>query len=771
MKFELENKSLMSVLTPAIEELLQEPEYRVEGPLKVRGAAGFTADLRIPGMLWARFALSPYPHARIVHIDTTAAKRVPGVQAVLTSEEIGKRRFGRMVYDWPVLAFDRVLFVGERVAGVAAETREAAEEAVSLIEVEYEELPAVFDAEEALADGAPILHPDPSGYHYLTGNRPPRPHLNLQAYQAARKGEEDIERAFDRAYRVFEDVYVGPRQHQGYIEPHAGVVWMEADGTVRVRTTNKAPFSLRHQLSVVTGIEEEGIVVDSMFIGGDFGGKGHSIDDFPCFYLAQATGRPVKAVMTYTEELMAADPRHAARIYTRTGVDRDGRFVAHQSRLYYNGGAYAGAKPQAGPWGSPLQCYNVPNVDMQNFCVYTNTVPCGNMRAPGQTISALAGEEHIDHIARELGIDPLEFRLLNAIREGDSGPSGVKIKDPRAVEVLELLRKETNWGDRPLLPNHGRGVSLRHRDTGGGRTEILLRLLPGGRIEALYGTPDQGSGSATVVRRLAAAVLSVEAERVVVRYGTTAEALPDPGAGASRVTNIVGQATVKGATELKGKLEELASEVMGWPAGQVRLEGGRFLVGDGSAETASFEEVTTRILRGGSLEVTAEHSSFTPGVERVEETSFYAYMIEVEVDPDTGQVKPIEAVMAVDGGIVINPIAHQGQLDGGFVYGLGNATMEELIVEDGRVTTTTLGEYKLPTQMDVPPLRTVQLPPAMGPGPFGAKAVGETINSGVTPAIANAIYDAVGVRIQAHPITAERVYEAIQEKRARTHQV
>lgn len=756
----------MSVLTPAIEELLREPEYRIEGPLKVRGAAPYTGDVRLPGMLWARFLLSPYPHARIVRIDTSAAKRVPGVHAVVTSEDIGHRRFGRGLCDWPVLAFERVLYIGERVAGVAAETREAAEDAVALIEVDYEELPAVFDVEEALTEGAPLLHPDPSGYRFLSGNRPPRPHLNLQSYTHAHKGEDDIERSFDRAFRIFEDVYIGPGQHQGHIEPHACVVWIDPDETVRIYSTNKTPFPFRHQLAVATGVEDERIVVDSMFIGGDFGGKGHSIDDFPCYYLARATGRPIKAVMTYTEELTAANPRHGARIYVRTGVDREGRLIAHQARMYYDGGAYAGAKASAGVQGSPLQCYAVPNTDIQNFCVYTNTVPRGQMRAPGATIAALAGEEHVDHIARELGIDPLEFRLLNVIREGDPGPTGVKIKDPRGVEVLELLRRETNWGKKPLPPHHGRGISLRHRGAGGGRTGVLLRLMPEGKIEALYGTPDQGSGSAMVVRRVAAAVLSVEPERIVVRYGNTAEALFDPGAGNTRVTNIVGHATIKGATQLKEKLEELASEVMGWPAGQVRLEGGRFLVADGSAEAASFEAVTARILRGGPLELAAEYDSAEPGAARIDETSFYAYMIEVEVDPDTGQVKPIEAVMALDDGVVINPIAHRGQLDGGFVYGLGNATMEELVFEDGRVTTTSLGEYKLPTQMDVPPFRILRLPPAMGPGPFGAKAVGDTTNSGVTPAIANAIYDAVGVRIQAHPFTAERVYEAIQEKRA-----
>jgi CO/xanthine dehydrogenase Mo-binding subunit len=747
-------------LTPDVASIFEEPEYRVEGPLKVSGRARYTSDVRLPGMLIARFLLSPHPHARIASIDTTAAKAVPGVHAVLTSEDIGERRFGRYLYDWPVLAFDRVLFVGQRVAAVAAETVDAAQEAIDRIVVDYEELPAVFDAEEALADGAPILHPDPSGYYYLTGDRPLPPHRNLQGYRLVRKGEEDIERVFAQAYRVFEDEYLGPKQHQGYIEPHVCVVWIDEAGHVRVFSTNKAPFSLRHQLSVVTGEPVANITVDSMFIGGDFGGKGHSIEEFPCYFLAKATGRPVKALMTYAEELGACNPRHDGKIYLRTGVTSEGKIIAHQSRAYYNGGAAGGAKPMPGllfPTGfGALQVYSVPNTHMEVFMSYTNTVPGGHMRAPGATLAALAGEEHVDHIARDLGIDPLEFRLVNALRHGQTGPMGEENANPRAVEVLEAVKRDTNWGE-PLPPNHGRGIALRLRDVGQGKTEMVLRLLPDGNLEALYATPDQGSGSATVLRRVAAAVLSVEPGRIQIRYGTTSDAPPDPGSGASRVTHIVGRAAILAATRMKEQLESLAAEVMGWPEGEVTLENDRFSAGN---ESAPFAEVAARIARGEPVEVRGEYDSHA-GDEKPEDASFYACVVEVEVDPATGQVHPLNGTMVVDVGTIINPIAHQGQLDGSFIYGLGNAVMEELSVEDGRITTLSLGEYKLPTEMDAPPLRTILVPTEIGPGPFGAKAAGEITNSGVAPAVANAIRDAVGVRVKAMPITAERVYEAL----------
>ncbi|MBI4493563.1 MAG: xanthine dehydrogenase family protein molybdopterin-binding subunit [Chloroflexi bacterium] len=754
--------------SPEIASALESPEVRVEGPLKVAGQARYTADLLLPGMLWAEFLLSPVPHARIVSIDTSAAKALPGVHAVLAGADIGLRRFGRQLCDWPVLAHEQVWYVGERVAAVAAESPELAEAAIGLIEVQYEELPAVFDPEAALAEGAPILHPDPSGYYYWAGQRPPRPHLNLQGYHLDQKGDLDIERAFAQADRVFEDVYTAPRQHQGYLEPHACVVWIGSDGLVRVRTTNKAPFGLRRQLALVSGLPEERIEVDSRFIGADFGGKGNSIEDFACYFLAQASGRPVKALMSYADELLSANPRHSARFYLRTGVARVGRIVAHQTRAYFNGGAYGGAKPAHGlllPGWDALEVYNIPNTRLETFVVYTNTVPSGNMRAPGAAQLALAGEGHVEHIARSLGMDPLEFRLLNALREGDTSPAGHPVRNPRAVAVLEALRRETNWGQRALPPNHGRGIALRSRHVGQGKTEIAFHLLPDGRIEALYGTPDQGSGSATLVRRIASAVLSVPLERVVVRYGTTAEAPWDAGAGASRVTHVVGRAALAATTRLKEKLLELAAEVMGWPAGQVRLEQDHFLTGDGAQEKVPFEVVAQRILRSGPVEAGAAYDSSGHSPDEPGDFNFHAYMVEVEVDPETGQVRPIEAVVAVDVGAIINPIAHQGQIDGSFVYGLGNALMEELVVEDGKVITISLADYKLPSQEDVVPLRTVLVPTEIGPGPFGAKAAGESVNAGVSPAIANAIYDAVGARVKTLPLTAERVLQAIRAAR------
>ncbi len=752
------------------------PENRLDGTLKVSGRARYVNDVNLPGMLWADFLMSPHPHARIVAIDTAAARAVPGVQAVLTGKDIGPKMFGRSLYDVPVLAYDRVRHVGERVVAVAGETRDAVDEAIRLIDIDWEELPAVFDAEEAMRPDAPVLHPEYESYYFSQGRRRPVSHPNVFSAASSQKGEEDIERIFANAHLVVEDVYVGPRQHQGFIEPHGCVVWFDDEGRLQVVSTNKTPFSLREQLARVLDMPSDRVVVDSQFIGGDFGGKGHSIEEFPCAFLARETGRPIKAIMTYTDELIGGDPQHEAKYYLRTAVNADGKIIAHHSRAYLNGGAAGGGRPNAQDaarsGGESLGVYNVPNARLESYMVYTNLVPSGNMRAPGAFHRAQAGEVHVDHIARELGMDPLEFRLRNCLREGDTTPNGGHADRPRAAEVLETLRRETNWnatrspltspsspeGERGKL--RGRGIALRDRHVGAGKTEILFRLQPDGTIEALSGTPDQGGGSHTVLQRVAAATLSIEPRRVRVRYGNTAEALLDAGSGGSRTTTMVGRAALDGCRILKDKLEDLAAEVMGWPAGQVRIDHDEFVV-DGSGERAPFDEVARRIAAGPPVQAIGAFDPADPHPEDTGDANFYAYMAEVEVDPETGRVTPIEVVCVVDVGTIINPVAHQGQMDGGFIYGLGQALTEELPHEEGVITTQSLGEYKLPVQMDTPRFRTVLLERDPGPGAYGAKAAGEVTNTAVGGAIANAIYDATGVRIMTSPITSERVLAAL----------
>jgi CO/xanthine dehydrogenase Mo-binding subunit len=743
--------------------LFDEPEYRVEGPLKVTGSARYTADVQMPGMLWLAYARSPRPHARIVSVDTSAAKQVPGVHAVLTGEDIGPVRFGRRLLDWPALAHERVRMVGDRVAAVAAETKEAAEEAARLVEVEYEDLPLVT-LDNALSDGTPILHPDIDGYKYLGAKRPQTPHPNVHGYALVQKSEtgEAIEDVFARADQVFEHTFTTAREFQGFLEPRACVVWIDDEDRVRIINTNKSPGALRQQLATALELPESQIVIDTTFIGGDFGGKGLSIDEYTCYFLARATGRPIKSVMSYADELQASNSRHSAIIKLTTAVSRDGTFLAHRSEAIVDGGAYAAGKVAPNlvvPVHNTLTAYHIPVTKLEVKAVYTNSIPGGSMRAPGDPQSMFASECHVDMIARALGLDPIELRRRNAIHDGEPSVTGERVRRARAIEVLDALERESGWGT-PLRPGRGRGVSLGVRHIGAGATSVVMQLLPGGQVEVQTGVADQGGGAHTVLRRIAAAVMSVDPRRVMIRHCDTAGPAPDPGVGGQRITHVLGRAAQAGAVEMKARLEELAAETMGWQAGQVRLEGDRFVTAGASA---SFDDVAEQIVRGAPVEVIGEYDSqHKPGEPG--DYEFAGYVVEVDVDRDTGAVHIADVLLVADVGTIINPLAHQGQLEGGLMFGVGAALMEELTVQDGQITTLTLGDYKVPCAMDTPPFRTVLLRDPVGPGPLGAKAAGELTNTSVAPAVANAVA-ACGARVTHMPLTAERVLEALDRAR------
>jgi CO/xanthine dehydrogenase Mo-binding subunit len=699
--------------------LFHTDERRVDGWEKVSGAAAYAADFTLPGMLHAAFARSPLPHARIVSIDTSQAAAVHGVHAVLTGRDIGEHRFGRRFFDRPALCVDRVLFVGDAVAAVAAESREAAEAAAAAIRVEYEELPAVFEPEEALAAGAVVLHERPERYYYHGGTRPAVSHPNIQGERVVAKG--DPAAGFAKADRIFEHTFTTPRYHGGYLEPRATFVWIDAEGIVHVVATNKAPFALRDQLAICAGIPVESVRVETAYIGGDFGAKGLSVDEFPCYFLARATKRPIKYVPTYLEDMRSGTVRHASRTTLRTGVTRDGRITAMEAKIVFNGGAYAAGKPAPTllPGLEPKLPYDIPAGRLQRLSVYTNTIPGGHMRAPGDVQFFFALESHIDMMARELGIDPLEMRLRNAVRSEGSDFEGLAYLEPAAVEVLEALRTASHWGE-PLPKNHGRGIALGVRHIGGGKAEVALRALPSGNVEVRTGAVEQGMGLFTLLQRVVAASLEIDAARVVVVQEAAGPGAPfDPGAGGSRQTHVTGSAAQIAARRLR---EHLDAE--GWPH-------------EGPVEVR------------GAFEAAHGHD---PAPH-----AFCGFVAEVAVDPETGAVRVVDVVCAADVGTIVNPVAHRGQLCGGFVMGLGHALTEELRVVDGEIVNPSLAEYKVPTQMDVPPLRLVPLEQHAGPGPFGAKMAGEINTATVSPALANAIAAACGARVTALPLTAERV--------------
>ena len=708
--------------------IFEAPERRIEGADKVTGRALYAADLRRDGMLHAAILRSPFPHARIARIDVAAARALPGVRAVVTGADVRPARLGRRIQDWPVLAWDRVRFVGDRVAAVAADTREQADEALARIDLAYEELPAVFDPAAALAPGAPVLHPDAAEERVLGGTRPAVPHANAQGYALHEHG--DVAAGFASAARIFEHVFDVPRVFQAFLEPRAALVWLEGE-TVRVITTNKAPFALRDQMAATLGIPKERIVLETYSIGGDFGGKGLSPDEHVLYFLARAAGRPVRSVSRYADEMRATNTRHAARIRLRTGFDAEARIVAHDARVVFDGGAYAASKPSnvllPGEALATLVGYRVPAARVEALSVYTNTVPAGHMRSPGQPQNTFASESHMDLIARELGIDPLDLRLRNALRAGDVDVHGHEWHSSAIPEVLETLRRERKPG--PASAGRGRGIALGARPGGRGKASVGLSVTPDAHVEIFTGVSDQGGGAHTMMQRVVAAELGIPVERVRVRRGATDRVPFDPGVGGSRVTGVVGGATLTAARALRERLAEID------PSGSA----------------------LARLDRAASQSVSVTGETDLPA----QGYSSYAYAVEVDVDRATGTLRILDALLVADIGTVINPTALHGQLVGAFAYGLGQALYEEMRVEDGVVTNPNLSDYKLPTIADVPPVRVLLITGDKGAGPFGAKAVGELSNPGIAPAIANALHDAVGARIMSLPLAAEKVLAAL----------
>ncbi|HWO73458.1 MAG TPA: xanthine dehydrogenase family protein molybdopterin-binding subunit [Dehalococcoidia bacterium] len=746
--------------------VIGKPIARPDGVDKVTGRARYAADYFLPGTLWGKTLHSPYPHARILRIDTSAARRLPGVHAVITAADIDSGPWGRAIKDMPVLARDRVRFAGERVAAVAADDEDVAQQALDLIEVEYEELPAVFDPLEAMSESAPLLHPDFGAY---PGGRPLERPTNV--YSSAVNERGDLERGFAEADVIVEGEYTTPRQHHAYLEPQTVLVQVEGE-TVRVWACSKAPYDTRNAMAVAIELPAERIVFNHTYIGGDFGGKATPANLPVCYFLARATGRPVIMVHDYVEEFMAANPRHSTVIRLRTGVKRDGTITAHHVQAYVNTGAYAGYKP-LGIIGGGVRAatggpYRIPNLRLESHEIYTNTVPCGHMRSPGEPQGAFALESHIDEVARAIGMDPLEFRLRNVVVDGDEMPLGHVHHDLKGRETL-LAAAEAAGYARPSREGPvaarvapaaegavliGRGIAICDRAPGGGVGTAEVTLQPDGTVIVGTAVFDQGTGTYATQEAIVAEALQVPPERIRFQYWATGNLEFDSGIGGMRATRVNTMVAFEAAQDAKRQLLALAAERLAWPEDKIVLRGDEIRRLD-QEEAVRWPDLLFEAGRSVTGRAHVEERG------RSEVTCFAAQIAEVSVDPETGEVKLLSLTTAHDTGQVVNPIGHQGQINGGLMQGIGYGLMEELEVEDGRVTTLSFGDYKVPTARDIPALKTVLLESDSGVGPFQVKGIGETPNIPTAAAIANAVADACGVRIRDLPITAEKVYRAL----------
>jgi CO/xanthine dehydrogenase Mo-binding subunit len=728
---------------------------RAEGSDKVSGKTVYAADVKLRGLLWVKILRSPHPHARIRAVDISKAANIPGVKAIITGADAKGFLIGKQIRDMPVLCWDKVRFVGDRVAAVAAETADAAEEAIHAIEVDYELLPAVFDPLDAMAPSAPALHDDVAGYDGAPKNILAADLHNGLTRLAWKKG--DVEAGLRAADLVLEHTFTIPARHQGYLEPHAATLSIETDGRIQVWASVKNPFNVRTQLAKCLGIAEERIRMNPVNVGGEFGGKGDGVDLPVLYFLAQKSGQPVKLVMSYAEELSASNPAHPTVITIKTGVTRDGRIVARKMRAAHACGGYGALKSNSSlaTWHYAGGQYRIEHADIEFLQIYTNTVPGGYYRSPGAVATAFAVDCHTDILAKELGMDPAEFRLKNFLGEGEADAVGHELHHVRFREVLQGALDAAGWR-KAKKPNHGRGIALSGRHISGGDTGAVLSAGADG-FTILSPSIDQGSGTHTILRQLVADHMKVSIEQVRATIGDTDTAPRDSGMRASRMTYVAGNAIVQACEQLKKRLLEQAARLLEGRVEDIDFAGGRFFLRDDPGQQLSLRRVVAQASE--KLAVTVYEDFPYP-----EDISYIcAQVAEVEVDPDTGAVQVHRVVSAHDVGTIINPITHQGQIDGATIMGMGQGTMEELVMDRGRVTNNNLGDYKLPSINDIPELRTVLVKTTGGVGPLDSKPIGEFANNGPPAAIANAIADAVGVRLFELPVKAENIYQALKK--------
>ena len=728
---------------------------RIEGADKVSGNMRYAADLPFPAALSAKMLRASLPHARILGIDTSKAARLPGVRGIITGADVAGVMVGLRMKDMPLLAQERVRYAGEPVAAVAADSDDIAEEALGLIDVQYQELPFVTDPLEAIRPGTPLLHENPAGYKNAPEREIELP--NVQSYGKWSNG--DLEAGFQKAARIFEHIFRTPLGFHGYIEPHACTVQINADGRVEIWASNKAPFTLRSRFARDLGLEEENVKVHILPVGGDFGGK-TSVTEAPiCYFLAKKTGKPVRMVLEYTEELTAVSHRHPAVITLRTGVDGDGRLCAMQVRAVFSGGGYAALKANAevtvqGPRRA-ASYYRIPAIQVETLCAYTNQVPCTQTRTPGSPQTTFAVESHMDIIAGELGMDPVAFRMKNLLDDGEPTPFGQKLKGIVVKDTLKKALDTAGW-TKPKGKNIGRGVAVYERPSGAGKSGAAITIEAGGDVNVDLGVPDVGPGIHTVVQQIVSEVLDVPMARVHVRVADTDTSPFDSGTGGSKSTNSVGTAAYQAVTEIKSKIIALAAASLGCNAEDIKSANGRYTAPERKAMPFS-ELMRLAVEQNGG--VLTHLSVYEPS--RAPITSFAAQVAEVEVDPGTGQARVKKLTTVHDSGTVLNHLSYTGQIDGGVITGLGFALMEDNSLVDGKMPTANLGEFKMATIADVPKLTTVLMEDAAGPTPYQGKAIAEIPNVPTAAAIANAIQDAVGVRLLDLPLTSEKIYGAL----------
>ena len=747
---------------------------RVDAVVKATGEAKYAGDLSLPGMLHGKMLRSPYPHARIRHIDTNQAQRLSGVRAVVTGKDtIGYKAGGISAQgDEPYLALDKVRFIGDAVAAVAAIDEEIAEEALNLIQVEYDELPAVVDPLVAMREDAPLIH-----------DHAPK---NISFKTDLSYG--DVDQAFRECDYAREDRFETTPIRHGFLEPHAALAVWDHSGRVSFWGSKQSPYFTYRNLAKALNIPLSRVRVIQPYIGGGFGGKNEMFNmDFSAALLARKTGKPVRIVVSQEEVLFAYRQRHPTVIDLKTGFKKDGTILALEAHIIADGGAYL----SIGALSLYLMCaffcmpYRLPNMKAKGYRVYTNTQPSCAMRGHGVPQSRFAAEVQLDLAAKEMGIDPVDLRLRNALKPGETTPNGFKITSCGLEEsIVAAKRIITGW--RKQQPKDDgrkkRGIGIGcygyvsgPRMAGHNTAGAVIKVHEDGGISLSTGSTDVGQGSDTVLSQIAAEVLGVRLEDI--RYGMVdSDITPlDPGTFGSRVTFVTGNAVRIAAEDARGQLAEVAANALEANPLDIMFKDRKVYVAGSPNRSMPFSKLVkiaqysgtgkTILGRGYWAPEGLEVPNFETGRGNMSAAySFGTQVAEVEVDTETGFTKVIRMAMVHDCGQPLNEMLMEGQLEGSAIGGVGHTLMEEIVRKEGQTMNPSFLDYRMPSTLDACPLEILHTDTYDEMGPFGAKETGEGIQVAVVPAIVNGIHDAMGVAFKRIPVTPVMVLDALNKK-------
>ena len=756
-------------------KVIGKAEPRLDGEEKVTGKALYTIDVDLAGMAYGKILRSPFPHATLVKIDARKAERVPGVIAVVIRDDlIGLNAyFGAAYKDQPIVVVDKVRYAGDPVAAVVAEDELTAEEAISLIEAEYEELPAATNLDEALAPNSPLIHEAPSAGGEMYGYRYEAPKefsgTNLCYRFSYTKG--DVAEGFKKSDYVFEHTFTFPRVQHYSMEPHVTVAHFDRDKLTLWAATQE-PFALREHLAEIFDLPLNRVRVIVPYVGGGYGGKLAVKIEPIVTALSWKTHRPVKVTLS-AEESFKTVTRHPARFRIKTGVSHYGRLIARECEIHMDTGAYADAGPrvtQKAGYRAPGP-YRIPNLKTNAYTVYTNTVPAGAFRGFGTLQVTWAYESQMDIIAKKLGMDALQFRLKNLLKKGEEYTPGDTPVDCDLKEGLRRVARAIGWKEKREKRHRGKGLSCCLKD-GGGTYKVssaTVKMSSDGGVVLLTGTVELGQGSCTALSQVVAEELGLALERVTVAQLDTDVTPYDSATNASSSMVVMGLCVQRAAKDVKRQLFREAAKTLKSSSNRLTLKnrkiyspGGRF-ISLADLMSQHFGAKGGEIIGQGTYQDKKSKRAVLGSPTTFWETSWGG--AEVEVDPDTGEVKLLKYISIADVGKAIHPAQCKGQDEGAVMFAIGHTLLEEMIYKDGQLLNPNLIDYRLPTLRHLPnEFHTILIENHNGPGPFGSKGMGEGGLLPVAPAIGNALDNAVGVRVYDLPLTPEKVWRALKER-------